>query len=308
MIYKSLQTPVFWFNALFYRQANNLFNRYRQSIYKIYNRIVYPLLEVFMAWILSCIFYLAFFGPFLIYEIPLSAVLDALCNFMDWLTSFKLLQKLRESSAFTKAHKMDLIVIAFVSQIVLFTPGIFLILKPKGTNTNTGVYSDAAVDETFETIQLNNFLMSYVNFWAVSQFFTEFFLKYAQFFPGDRDLKNIYLKPSKPFSILLFSVDTLWYVYSEKYLPGMFSFRKELFGCHTQVGQHGFVAKFFLTMYFTILAIHILVVALMLNFDCVPSKTFVSEAILSLFFFLFYKYVSIFKEKINEKKAKNIQK
>ncbi|KAM0684044.1 hypothetical protein MDAP_000784 [Mitosporidium daphniae] len=181
----------------------------------------------------------------------------------------------------------------------------FLVSEPENTSTNTGVSSPAAVYKTSKTMSIAYFFMEYVDFLAISQLFTACIFICLKLLLGDIALKNTTLKTSEAVSIFLFSVDTLCCVYNEKYFPGIFCFPKELFEYHMQADERGLIARFFTAVYFVILQISIFEAAFMIFLDIMSSKTFSSEAILSIFAFLFYKYAPTFKQQEPPPKKKD---
>ncbi|KAM0682873.1 hypothetical protein MDAP_002109 [Mitosporidium daphniae] len=181
----------------------------------------------------------------------------------------------------------------------------FLVSEPENTSTNTGVSSPAAVDKTSKTMSIAYFFMEYVDFLAISQLFTVCIFICLKLLLGDIALKNTTLKTSEAVSIFLFSVDTLCCVYNKKYFPGIFCFPKELFEYHMQADERGLIARFFIAVYFVILQISIFEAAFMIFLDIMSSKTFSSEAILSIFAFLFYKYAPTFKQQEPPPKKKD---
>ncbi|KAM0684483.1 hypothetical protein MDAP_000253 [Mitosporidium daphniae] len=181
----------------------------------------------------------------------------------------------------------------------------FLVSEPENTSTNTGVSSHAAVDKTSKTMSIAYFFMEYVDFLAISQLFTVCIFICLKLLLGDIALKNTTLKTSEAVSIFLFSVDTLCCVYNKKYFPGIFCFPKELFEYHMQADERGLIARFFIAVYFVILQISIFEAAFMIFLDIMSSKTFSSEAILSIFAFLFYKYAPTFKQQEPPPKKKD---
>ncbi|KAM0682966.1 hypothetical protein MDAP_001376 [Mitosporidium daphniae] len=248
---------------------------------------------VFIKLALLSILYLIVFSLFT-WEKFLNTIFDPFSTYVhDKLTKIKLLENLYESSTLKSAYKNFGVFISFFSQLILFLLGLLLADEPKSPKIDASAPKmgmPTKVERGPKNTAIINFLISYVGFWTISWLFPDNILACLQFFLGRGALKRAFLKPSMSTSIFLFSADTLRHLYNKKYLPGIFSFLKDFFGYSTPEDQHNLNVQFLTFIYFAILWIHMILVALRVFFDLMSSKVFVFEATLSVFFFLFYKY------------------
>ncbi|KAM0683974.1 hypothetical protein MDAP_000711 [Mitosporidium daphniae] len=202
----------------------------------------------------------------------------------------------------TPADKSVLIFGVFFLQVVLVPLGLLLASEPKDANTRGLSAAAVGTPPTKRKWQRKieatvSFLTSYFVFFDINCRIAVTPLRTIalQLFPGDYGaLKKAPLKLSMAVSIFLFSADTLVCLYRNKRLPMPVSFLKQLFGWPTQGDQSGLLAEFVLFIYFTFLGTYIVSVTSMVWFEFWASKAFFSEAMLSLVFFVLYKYAPAF--------------
>ncbi|KAM0683450.1 hypothetical protein MDAP_001015 [Mitosporidium daphniae] len=243
---------------------------YFATIKKMISGICYQILSIFMMWALSSILYFVLFSTFG-YRNLLIPVINYLSKYLPLFKRDIRAEQFYES-VMSELDQEKYRSLRTLVEVCSYSIGFILTFKP---NVATKYQSQ---EFTWKISPVINFFLSYFGFLTVTELVGEkHLISYVEQFFGYECIKSDTLKPSSDFL----------------YNPGdcifdVGPFLKDLFGLSKPENASNLFIQFFTFIYFCFAVLHYGLIMFSICFGVILSQNFVSEAILSVLFFLAY--------------------